>query len=189
LSVGVYQDEQGRTPVLASVKRAEKAIIDAQDSKTYVAIAGNAGFNRGVGGSRLYGGEPSGAQGRPRRDGAERRAAAGGLSIAGHLLSRAKPGAKVYLSDPSWPNHFPLLKARGLTLENVSVLRLQEPPRRLRSMTAKLETGERGRGRADPRLLPQPVRRGSLEGPVAGFAALLRAARASCRSSTSRIKA
>ena len=48
LSVGVYQDEQGRTPVLESVKRAEKAIIDAQDTKTYVAIAGNAGFNRGV---------------------------------------------------------------------------------------------------------------------------------------------
>ena len=48
LSVGVYQDEQGRTPVLASVKRAEQAVLDKQDSKTYVAIAGNAGFNRGI---------------------------------------------------------------------------------------------------------------------------------------------
>src|SRR5690606_8399197 len=48
LSVGVYQDEQGKTPVLSSVKRAERAVLEAQDTKTYVAIAGNAGFNRGI---------------------------------------------------------------------------------------------------------------------------------------------
>ena len=107
LSVGVYQDEQGRTPVLASVKRAEKAIIDAQDSKTYVAIAGNAGFNRGVE-DLVYGANhPALKAGRDAT--VQTPGGSGGLSIAGHLLSRAKPGAKVYLSDPSWPNHFPLL--------------------------------------------------------------------------------
>ena len=42
LSVGVYQNEQGHTPILESVKRAERAVLDAEDTKTYVAIAGNA---------------------------------------------------------------------------------------------------------------------------------------------------
>src|SRR5690606_24325231 len=48
LSVGVYQDDDGRTPVLESVRRAESAIVAEQDTKTYVAIAGNAAFNRGI---------------------------------------------------------------------------------------------------------------------------------------------
>jgi aspartate aminotransferase len=115
LSVGVYQDEQGRTPVLRSVKRAEHAIIDAQDSKTYVAIAGNAGFNRGVE-ELLYGKDhPALAGGRIAT--VQTPGGSGGLSVAGHLLARAKPNARVYLSDPTWPNHLPLLKLAGLTLE------------------------------------------------------------------------
>ena len=64
LSVGVYQDEQGRTPVLASVKRAEKAILEKQDSKTYVAIAGNAVLQSRCRGAPLRQG-PSGAEGGP----------------------------------------------------------------------------------------------------------------------------
>jgi aspartate aminotransferase len=115
LSVGVYQDEQGRTPVLASVKRAEQTVIDAQDSKTYVAIAGNAGFNRGVE-ELLYGkGHPVLAADRVAT--VQTPGGSGGLSVAGHLLARARPSARVYLSEPTWPNHLPLLKLAGLILE------------------------------------------------------------------------
>jgi aspartate aminotransferase len=116
LSVGVYQDEQGRTPVLASVKRAEKAVLDAQDSKTYVAIAGNAGFNSGMS-ELLYGKDhPALAAGRVAT--VQTPGGSGGLSVAGHLLARSRPNARVYVSDPSWPNHIPLLKLAGLTLES-----------------------------------------------------------------------
>ena len=45
LSVGVYQDEDGNTPILESVRRAEQQLIANQQTKSYVAIAGNAGFN------------------------------------------------------------------------------------------------------------------------------------------------
>src|SRR5258706_3590352 len=114
LSVGVYQDEQGRTPVLASVKRAEKAIIDAQDSKTYVAIAGNAGFNTAVS-ELLYGKDHPALKG-GRVATVQTPGGSGGLSIAGHLLARSKTNARVYVSDPSWPNHIPLLQMSGLEL-------------------------------------------------------------------------
>jgi aspartate aminotransferase len=115
LSVGVYQDEQGRTPVLASVKRAEKAIIEKQDSKTYVAIAGNAAFNRGVE-EILYGKDhPALTAGRVAT--VQTPGGSGGLSVAGHLVARAKPGARLYISDPTWPNHQPLLKGSGLELD------------------------------------------------------------------------
>ena len=115
LSVGVYQDEQGLTPVLASVKRAEKAIIEAQDSKTYVAIAGNAGFNSGIA-ELLYGKDHPALKG-GRVATVQTPGGSGGLSVAGHLLARSKPNARVYVSDPSWPNHIPLLKMSGLEHE------------------------------------------------------------------------
>jgi aspartate aminotransferase len=142
LSVGVYQDEQGRTPVLASVKRAEKAVIDAQDSKTYVAIAGNAGFNRGV--EELVYGANHPALKAGRIATVQTPGGSGGLSVAGHLLMRAKPGAKVYLSDPSWPNHLPLLKLSGLTLENYPYYDFKEHRVDFAAMKAKLDTAKAG---------------------------------------------
>jgi aspartate aminotransferase len=115
LSVGVYQDEQGRTPVLASVKRAEQAVLAAQDSKTYVAIAGNAAFNKGIE-EVLYGKDhPALKTGRIAT--VQTPGGSGGLSVAAHLIARAKPNARVYVSDPTWPNHQPLLKVAGLTLD------------------------------------------------------------------------
>jgi aspartate aminotransferase len=142
LSVGVYQDEHGRTPVLASVKRAEKAIIDAQDSKTYVAIAGNAAFNRGME-ELLYGAShPALKAGRVAT--VQTPGGSGGLSVAGHLIARAKPGAKIYLSDPSWPNHFPLLKLAGLTLESYPYYDFKKHRVDFDAMTAKLQSAAAG---------------------------------------------
>ena len=115
LSVGVYQDEQGRTPILESVKRAERAVLEAQDTKTYVAIAGNAGFNRGVE-ELLYGAEHAALRA-GRVSTVQTPGGSGALSVAGHVVRRARPDARVHISDPSWPNHLPLLKLSGLEIE------------------------------------------------------------------------
>ncbi len=115
LSVGVYQDEHGRTPVLASVKRAEQAMLAKQESKTYVAIAGNAAFNKGV--EEILYGKDHAALKAGRISTVQTPGGSGGLSVAGHLIGRARPGAKVYVSDPTWPNHQPLLKVSGLQLD------------------------------------------------------------------------
>jgi aspartate aminotransferase len=142
LSVGVYQDEQGRTPVLASVKRAERAVIEAQDTKTYVAIAGNAGFNRGLE-ELLYGANhPALKAGRVVT--VQTPGGSGGLSVAGHLVARAHPGARVYLSDPSWPNHLPLLKLSGLTLENYPYYDYKKHRVDFDAMVAKLDQAKAG---------------------------------------------
>jgi aspartate aminotransferase len=142
LSVGVYQDEKGRTPVLESVKRAERAILEKQDSKTYVAIAGNPVFNKGVE-ELLYGpSHPALKAGRVAT--VQTPGGSGALSVAGHLLSRAKPNARVYLSDPSWPNHLPLLKTAGLTLENYPYYDYRNHRVDFDAMAAKLETASAG---------------------------------------------
>ncbi len=115
LSVGVYQDEKGRTPILDSVKRAERAVLEAEDTKSYVAIAGNAGFNRGM--ETLLFGEGHGALRDGRVSTVQTPGGSGGLSVAGHLVQRAKPSSRIHISEPSWPNHIPLLRLSGLDIE------------------------------------------------------------------------
>ena len=115
LSIGVYQDESGLTPVLECVKRAEREIIEEQDSKTYVAIAGNSGFNSGVENLLFGPNHPALAAGRVAT--VQTPGGSGAISVLGHVVQRAKPNTRVYLSDPSWPNHLPLLRTAGLQLE------------------------------------------------------------------------
>src|SRR5690606_38775269 len=100
LSVGVYQDEQGRTPILESVRRAERAVLDGEDTKTYVAIAGNAAFNRGIETLLFGASHPALADGRVVT--VQSPGGSGGLCVAAHVIRRARPGAKVHISEPSW---------------------------------------------------------------------------------------
>jgi aspartate aminotransferase len=115
LSVGVYQDDDGNTPILESVRRAEQELLAAQSTKSYVAITGNAGFNAGM--QSLVFGENHAVIADDRVATVQAPGGSGALCVAGHLLHRARPDTHVYLSDPSWPNHFPLLKLAGLHLE------------------------------------------------------------------------
>jgi len=114
LSVGVYQDDSGKTPVLECVRRAEREILEAQSTKTYVGITGNAGFNAGM--QELIFGDHAVVKDQ-RVATVQTPGGSGGLCVAGHLLHRARANARVHLSDPSWPNHSPLLKLAGLHLE------------------------------------------------------------------------
>lgn len=116
LSVGVYQDDSGRTPVLDCVKQAELQLLDAQETKSYVAIAGNAGYNEGV--ERLLFGDQHPALVDGRVATLQAPGGSGALSVAGHLIERARNGGRLYLSDPSWPNHLPLFRLAGLELEH-----------------------------------------------------------------------
>ena len=115
LSVGVYQDENGNTPVLECVRRAEQQLLEEQTTKSYVGIAGNAGFNESM--EAMLFGEDHAARQAGRVASVQTPGGSGGLSVAGHLIVRAQPQARVWLSDPSWPNHLPLLRLAGLTLE------------------------------------------------------------------------
>jgi aspartate aminotransferase len=114
LSVGVYQDESGNTPVFQTVTRAEEALLKEQTTKVYVGIAGNAVFNREM--ERLIFGDGHTALGDGRVATVQSPGGSGGLCVAAHLMHRAKESVKVHLSTPSWPNHRPLLQLAGLKL-------------------------------------------------------------------------
>ncbi|HEX3914874.1 MAG TPA: amino acid aminotransferase [Steroidobacteraceae bacterium] len=115
LGVGVYRDLSGNTPILDCVRRAEKEVLAAQTTKSYVSAAGREEFNRAVEELVLGASHPV------RRD---RRARSlqcpggcGALRVGAELIKAASPRAAVHLSDPTWGNHAPLLGGCGLKLE------------------------------------------------------------------------
>ncbi|MBV9913247.1 MAG: aspartate/tyrosine/aromatic aminotransferase [Sinobacteraceae bacterium] len=115
LGVGVYRDARGETPVLACVRRAEQAVLARQTTKTYVAAAGNAGFNQAM--AQLVLGEGHPIFGTNRLRCIQSVGGCGALRLGAELMRRADPPAIVHVSTPTWANHVPLLSGCGLKLE------------------------------------------------------------------------
>lgn len=113
LGVGVYRDANGHTPILQTVKRAERRLIDAQTSKTYLGSGGNPAFNDAMQ-SMIFG---SAGDGNNRIITLQTPGGSGSLRVAAGLILRARPEATVWASDPTWANHVPLLGGAGIRLE------------------------------------------------------------------------
>ncbi len=115
LGVGVYRDEQGNTPVMRAVRAAERAVLERQTTKTYVAPAGNAAFNDAM--RRLALGAHSSLGESDRVCAVQAPGGCGALRLGAELIRAAVPDATVYVSTPTWANHVPLLSGCGLQLE------------------------------------------------------------------------
>ncbi|MDP8986037.1 MAG: aspartate/tyrosine/aromatic aminotransferase [Pseudomonadota bacterium] len=115
LGVGVYRDLAGNTPVLDCVRRAERAVLNSQTTKSYVSAAGREEFNAAVEALVLGGSHAARDQGRART--VQAPGGCGALRVGAELIRAASPAATVYVSDPTWGNHVPLLGSSGLRLE------------------------------------------------------------------------
>ena len=114
LGVGVYRDEAGNTPVPAAVREAERRVLEAQASKTYVGPLGNAEFNERIVELALDG---LAATLRERTATIQTVGGCGALRMAAELLHAASPASIVHVSDPTWANHEPLLGNSGIALQ------------------------------------------------------------------------
>jgi aspartate aminotransferase len=115
LGVGVYRNDKGETPVLDAVRKAESAVLARQTSKTYVAPAGNAGFNQAMEKLTFGEGHATLKSGRVRTIQAP--GGCGALRVGAELIRLAWPEAVVHVSTPSWANHVPLLTGSGIKLD------------------------------------------------------------------------
>jgi len=113
LGVGVYRDASGQTPVLAAVKKAEQRLLDVQDSKAYIGTAGSPDFNAAM--QQLAFAD---AVARDRLTTLQTPGGSGSLSVAAGLLWRANKDATIWVTEPTWANHVPLLGGAGLTLKS-----------------------------------------------------------------------
>ena len=114
LGIGVYKDEAGNTPILECVKRAEQILDSTQTSKTYLGPPGVAGFNSAI--SELIFGAESDAVTSERVRTIQTPGGTGALRVAADLINTARPGAKIWVSDPTWANHNAIFPAAGLEL-------------------------------------------------------------------------
>lgn len=112
LGVGVFQDEQGKTPTLACVKRAELLILERNAAKTYLPIEGSPEYGKVV--RELLFGKDSAHVSNGRAITAQSPGGTGALRLAGDLLKQKLGAKKVWLSDPTWANHAAIFQAAGL---------------------------------------------------------------------------
>jgi len=115
LSVGVYQDSSGKTPVLDTVKEAEKRILEQEKSKGYLPMTGEPVYCAQV--QELLFGEGHEIITAKRAATAQCPGGTGALRVAGDYLHTLHPGAKIWLSNPTWANHNTIFAAAGLTCE------------------------------------------------------------------------
>lgn len=114
LSVGVYQDSKGNTPIFSAVKKAEQLMIDQQLTKSYAPQDGAPKFLEHI--SRLLLGSDLVDELGDRLATVMTPGGCGALHVGGELLVGANI-AKLWVSDPTWGNHYPLLQSVGLKLE------------------------------------------------------------------------
>ncbi|MDA0658850.1 MAG: aspartate/tyrosine/aromatic aminotransferase [Planctomycetota bacterium] len=109
LGVGIYQDETGRTPVLASVKRAEHLAWQEEPTKEYLGIGGDPLFTERI--RDLVFGETLPAN---RSVTMQAPGGTGALRIAADFLHQQFPQATAWLSQPTWANHPAIFAAAGV---------------------------------------------------------------------------
>jgi len=115
LGVGVYQDASGQTPILDSVKEAEKRILAHATSKSYLAIDGTPEYGQAVQSLLLGAGHEVLSSGRAVT--VQSPGGTGALRIAGDFLQRHYPEARLWLSQPTWANHPKIFAAAGLEVQ------------------------------------------------------------------------
>ncbi len=104
LGVGLYRSEQGVTPVMRAVKQAEKQLWQTEDSKSYVQYAGGPEFTNVMTELLLGGAVTQGFVSATATTGGT-----GAVRLAFELILLANPRARIFISDPTWPNHLSML--------------------------------------------------------------------------------
>ncbi|NLX13210.1 MAG: aspartate/tyrosine/aromatic aminotransferase [Phycisphaerales bacterium] len=112
LGVGVYKDENGKTPIMASVKKAEAELLKRETTKNYLGMAGLPEL--GVCVQKLVFGSDHPIIAAKRACSAQTPGGTGGLRVAGDFIKTRLPSTKIWVSQPTWPNHNGIFKAAGL---------------------------------------------------------------------------
>ena len=136
LGVGVYRAADGNTPVLEVVKEAERHLVETQSTKAYLGTAGQPSFNAAMQ-QQIFGD----AVGGERLTTVQMPGGSGSLRVAASLLKKLQPVSPVWVSEPTWNNHVPLLGGAGLELKpypyydiQKHVIRVDAMPDALRAM-------------------------------------------------------
>lgn len=142
LGVGVYKNEQGQTPILAAVAKAQNILLEKETSKTYITPQGVQGYIDGM--LELLLGKGSKAVLANRVAAVQAPGGCGALRILAELLKRCNNELTVWVSDPTWANHIPLIGNAGLNIETYPYFDKQHASINFDGMVECLEKVEKG---------------------------------------------
>jgi aromatic-amino-acid transaminase len=113
LSIGIYFDDEGRIPMLDSVRRAELAVVAEAGARPYLPMEGAANFRSAVQ-ALLFGADNPV---RARTVTIQSVGSSGGLKVGADFLKRYFPGSAIYVSDPTWDNHRAVFEGSGIEVK------------------------------------------------------------------------
>ncbi|OWY02482.1 aromatic amino acid aminotransferase [Thioclava sp. F1Mire-8] len=105
LGVGVYKNAEGETPIMRAVHKAEKQVWENETTKKYAGLAGQPEFHAAMAEMVLGKGYPT-----DRLACLSTVGGTGACRMGFELARMANPDTKIWVSDPTWPNHLSILK-------------------------------------------------------------------------------
>jgi aspartate/tyrosine/aromatic aminotransferase len=111
VGVGVFRDSAGRTPILPVIEDAERILLDTQESKSYLGMAGDKRYTELL--RPIVLGPHAGDD---RIAGLHTPGGCGALRLGFELIATANPQARVIVGTPTWPNHPPIIRGVGLQI-------------------------------------------------------------------------
>jgi aromatic-amino-acid transaminase len=114
LSIGIYFDDAGRIPVLASVREAEAQMLAESGPKPYLPIEGAAAARSAVQNLLFGAGHEAVSGGRIAT--LQTIGSSGGLKVGADFVRRWFPDSQVWVSDPTWDNHRAMFEGAGLAV-------------------------------------------------------------------------
>jgi aromatic-amino-acid transaminase len=142
LGVGIYKNEQGQTPVLSTVKKAEAVLLDNEKTKSYLTIEGTAAYGLAV--QKLLFGNDSNIVSEQRAKTAQAPGGTGALRVAGEFIKRQLGAPRIWISNPTWANHNGVFTAAGLETKAYGYYNAESKDKDFDSMVADLQTAEKG---------------------------------------------
>ena len=120
LSVGVYQDESGKTPVMNAVYEAEKKLLASRGTKSYLPIDGSPSYRDAIG--RLILGDELFDGGSVHSCTAQTPGGTVSLRLSGEVLKRVFNVSAIWMSNPTWANHTKIFATAGLDVKKYDYL-------------------------------------------------------------------
>ncbi|WP_339387035.1 amino acid aminotransferase [Vibrio caribbeanicus] len=142
LGVGIYKNEQGETPVLNTVKKAEAVLLQNEKTKSYLTIEGTAEYGLAV--QKLLFGEGSDIIADKRAKTAQAPGGTGALRVAGEFIKRQLGDVKIWISNPTWANHNSVFGSAGLEVSQYTYYNADTQDKDFPAMLADLEKASEG---------------------------------------------
>lgn len=142
LTLGVYMDETGLCPVFDAVQQAQQALVSEERTKVYMPPQGDLDYLNGI--RSLVFGETGLTTLGDRTSAVQTPGGCGAVRLGAEVLYAAAPEATVWVSDPTWPVHIPLMGSVGLQFKSYRYYSSDMKGLDFEAMLADLESAKPG---------------------------------------------